>query len=226
MLIFAVYLIALALVALGLALVPETVSHPRKLTLRFSGLGIPTAGRGEFIAAGVAGFAAFSLFGLFGSLAPTFLAVELHQHNHAVSGAVVALLYIAATLTQLALARFPSRAVVQVGLGLFLPALALIVGALAGSSLALFLLGTVIGGVAVGAIFIGSLSTANRLAPAETRGQVVSTYFVFAYLGLALPVIGVGMASGYVGDLRAVLTCSIVLAVLCVFSLVSIRRAF
>ena len=64
-----------------------------------------------------------------------------------------------------------------------------------------------------------------RLAPAEMRGRAVSTYFVFAYVGLTLPVIGVGVASEYVGDVRAVLVCSIVLAVLCAFSMVSMRRA-
>jgi MFS family permease len=224
-LVFEAYLIALALAALGLAVVPETVSPRQKLTLRFSGLGIPTAGRGEFIAAGVAGFAAFSLLGLFTALAPTFLGGVLHQQNHALSGAVVSLIFGTATLTQLTLARFPSRPLVLVGLGLFLLGLAVIVGALAGASMALFLLGTVIGGVAVGAVFIGSLSTANRLAPAETRGRVVSTYFVFAYAGSTIPVIGVGMASEYVGDLRAVLACSIVLAVLCAFSMLSVFRA-
>ena len=41
-------------------------------------------------------------------------------------------------------------------------------------------------GIAVGCVFIGSLSTANRLAPAERRGQVVSSYFVLCYLGLAV----------------------------------------
>ena len=224
-LVFVAYLVALALAALGLARVPETVRPRQQLTLRFSGLGIPTAGRGEFIAAGVAGFAAFSLLGLFSALAPTFLAGVLHQQNHAFGGAVVALIFGAATLTQLTLARFPSRAVVLVGLGLFLLALALIVGALAGASLALFLLGTAIGGVAAGAVFLGSLSTANRLAPAALRGRVVSTYFVFAYVGLTIPVIGVGMASESVGDLRAVLACAVVLAVLCAFSLVGMRRA-
>ena len=224
-LVFEVYVIALAIAALGLAAVPETVSQRQKLTLRFSGLGIPPTGRREFIAAGVAGFAAFSLLGLFTSLAPTFLGGELHQHIYAINGAVVSLLFGTSTVTQLTLARFPGRSVVLVGLGLFPVGLAVIVGALAGASMAQFLLGTVIAGVAIGAIFMGSLSTANRLAPAEMRGQVVSTYFVFAYVGLIIPVIGVGVASKYVGDVRAVLVCSIVLAVLCAFSMVSIRRA-
>jgi len=38
---------------------------------------------------------------------------------------------------------------------------------------ALFLAGTLTGGVAVGAIFLGSLATANRLAPAERRGHAI-----------------------------------------------------
>jgi len=37
-------------------------------------------------------------------------------------------------------------------------------------------------------------------------------YFVFAYAGLTIP--GVGVAADYVGDFRAVLSCSIALAVL------------
>jgi len=142
----------------------------------------------------VAGFAAFSLLGLFTSLAPTFLSGILHEHSRAVSGAVVFLMFGSATVTQLVLAGFPSRPVVLSGLAVFLVGLALIVGALSQASMLLFLIGTVVGGVAVGAVFIGSLSTANRLAPAEIRGRVVSTYFVFAYVGLTIPVIGVGIA--------------------------------
>ena len=38
------------------------------------------------------------------------------------------------------------------------------------------------------------------------------------YVGLSIPVVGVGVASNYVGNFRAVLGCSIVLAALCVFS--------
>jgi MFS family permease len=224
-LVFEVYLGVLAIAAAALVVVPETVSRRERLTLRFSGLGIPVRGRAEFMAAGVAGFAAFTLLGLFTSLAPTFLGGILHEHSRAVSGAVVFLIFAAATVTQVVLARFESRPVVLSGLGVFLAGLALIVGALSQASMPLFLAGTVVGGVAVGAVFIGSLSTANRLAPAEIRGRVVSTYFVFAYVGLTIPVIGVGIASEHVGDFRAVLVCSIVLAVLCAFSAIGIRRA-
>jgi MFS family permease len=224
-LVFQVYLAVLAAAGLCLFLVPETVSPRRRPVIRFAGLGIPERGRGEFIAAGVAAFAAFSLLGLFAGLAPTFVANVLHEPNHAVQGAVVFGLLAVGTVTQLVLARFGSRRVVMAGLGLFLAALTLIVAALAAASMALFLAGTVVGGVAVGAVFLGSLATANRLAPPGRRGQTVSTFFVLCYAGLIIPVVGVGVATLFTGDFPAVLAFSILLAALSLFSLTSIRRA-
>jgi MFS family permease len=224
-LVFQVYLAVLAAAGLCLFLIPETVSPRRRPVIRFAGLGIPERGRGEFIAAGVAAFAAFSLLGLFAGLAPTFVASVLHEPNHAVQGAVVFGLLAVGTVTQLVLARFGSRRVVMAGLGLFLAALTLIVTALAAASMALFLAGTVVGGVAVGAVFLGSLATANRLAPPGRRGQTVSTFFVLCYAGLIIPVVGVGVATLFTGDFPAVLAFSILLAALSLFSLTSIRRA-
>ncbi len=71
------YLVQLGLVALaglGQLIVPETVSERPAPSPMFRGVGIPRAGRAEFVAAGLAAFAAFSLLGLFSALAPTFLA--------------------------------------------------------------------------------------------------------------------------------------------------------
>lgn len=224
-LVFELYLGILALAGVALLLVPETVVERRPLSLRFTGLGIPKAGRQEYLAAGLAGFAAFSLLGTFSALAPSFLGQVLHVENHAVGGAIVFTLFATATVTQLLLARFDSRPVVLFGLATFLVALALIVAGLSAASLALFVVGTVVGGVGAGSVFLGSLSTANRLAPPAERGRTISTYFVFCYVGLTIPVIGVGVASVHVGDFRAVLVCAIVLAVLSVVSMAGIRRA-
>ena len=107
-LVFAVYLVVLAAAGLCLLFVPETVSPRRRPALRFTGLGIPERGRGEFIAAAAAAFSAFSILGLFSALAPTFLGV-MHEHNHATAGAVVFLLFAVGTVTQLVASRFPAR---------------------------------------------------------------------------------------------------------------------
>jgi MFS family permease len=218
-LVFVVYLAVLAVAALILLLVPETVRVRTRPTLRFTGLGVPERGRGEFIAAGVAGFAAFALLGLFTSLVPGFIAGELHQGSHAVQGAIVFLLLAVGTVTQVALARFSRRRVILAGLSLFVAALGLIVAALAESAMPLFLVGTVAGGVASGAIFLGSVATANRLAPAGRRGQALSAFFVACYAGLIIPVVGVGVLSAFTGTFPAVLTFSVLLTALGLFSI-------
>ncbi|MFN2502729.1 MAG: hypothetical protein ABR540_00550 [Acidimicrobiales bacterium] len=128
-------------------------------------------------------------------------------------------------MTQIALGGRPTKSSTRLGLSLYIAALALIVGALHQSSLTIFVLGTIVAGVAVGAAFIGSLSAANRLAPAEIRGQVVSTYFTVAYVGLTIPVITVGFAAEHIGYLGAVFAGSIGLTALCAITVILTGRA-
>jgi MFS family permease len=217
-LVFEVYLGFLAVAALAVAFIPETVTRRERPSLRFTGLATPVDGRREFIAAGVAVFAAYALNGLFASLVPGFTTAMLHHANYAVAGAVTCLFFASGGLTALSLVRFNSRPVLLGGLGAFLVGLALVVAGMSVTSLTLFLVATVIAGSAFGALVIGSLSAANRLAPAESRAQVLSSYFMFAYAGLAIPVVGVGVAVDYVGNFRAVLGCAIALGLLCVLS--------
>jgi MFS family permease len=217
-LVFEVFLGLLAAAALALAFVPETVTRRERPSLRFTRLAVPADGRREFIAAGVAAFAAYALNGLFASLAPDFTTAMLHHANYAVAGAVTCVFFGAGAVAALSLARLNSRPVLLAGLGVFPVALALVVAGVSAGSLALFVIAAVVAGSAFGALVIGSLSAANRLALPETRAQVISSYFVFAYSGLAIPVIGVGIAADHVGDFRAVLGCSIALAVLCALS--------
>jgi MFS family permease len=65
----------------------------------------------------------------------------------------------------------------------------------------------------------------RRRATRRRRGQAVSAFFVACYCGLVIPVVGVGVASQFIGDFRSVLALSVLLAVLCVFALASIARA-
>jgi MFS family permease len=224
-LVFEVYLAVLAAAGLCLFLVPETVTPRRRPALRFAGLGIPERGRSEFIAAATAAFAAFALIGLFAALAPTFLGNVLNENSHAVQGGVVFLLLAVGAVTEVLLSRFNSRRVVLAGLGLFLAGLALIVAALSQADMALFLAGTVVAGAAVGAVFLGSMATANRLAPPRERGRALSAFFVACYAGLIIPVVAVGVATEFISDFAAVLALSVVLAALSLFSFTRIRNA-
>jgi MFS family permease len=217
--VFEVYLALLAVAGLFLLFIPETVSPRQPLVLRYAGLGIPARGRGQFSAAAVGGFVSFALLGLFSSVVPGFMGQVLHETSHAVVGSVVFGSFALSALTQVAVFRLNSRRVVLASLGLFLVALVLIVVALGVASLGIFLAGTSLSGVSVGGIFLGALTTVNRLAPPERRAHVVSTFFVACYLGLIIPVVGVGVLSEFIGIFFAVLTVAIVLAAMCLFSL-------
>lgn len=223
-LVFETYLAPVALAAALLLLVPETVTARRPLRLRFAGFGIPEGARSRFVAAGLAVFAALSLLGLFTALAPTFLSSVLHQHNIAANSAIVTLMFACATLTQLGLASRPPSLSMRLGLGTFPVGLALIVIALWQASLAILLVGTVVGGAAIGGAFIGSLRLAQHLAPPDKRGQVVSTYFIFGYVGLTIPVIAVGFSSEHIGILAAVFWCSLFIAAVAAYSFGVITR--
>jgi hypothetical protein len=67
---------------------------------------------------------------------------------------------------------------------------------------------------------VGATATLTELVPASVSRRASLT----GYTGLIIPVVGVGVASGFIGYFRAVLAFSILLAILCVFSLASIRK--
>jgi MFS family permease len=182
-----------------------------------------SAGRRVSLVAPAANMAGLGLgplvSGLFAQYAPDPTTLVFVVYLAVLAVAALILLLAVGTVTQVALARFSRRRVILAGLSLFVAALGLIVAALAESAMPLFLVGTVAGGVASGAIFLGSVATANRLAPAGRRGQALSAFFVACYAGLIIPVVGVGVLSAFTGTFPAVLTFSVLLAALGLFSI-------
>ncbi|MGH7486232.1 MAG: MFS transporter, partial [bacterium] len=71
--------------------------------------------------------------------------------------------------------------------------LVLITTALPAGSLSLFVSGGIVGGAAVGVAFRAAVVSIAASAPDERRGEVLSTFFVIAYVGLTVPVIGAGV---------------------------------
>lgn len=71
-------------------------------------------------------------------------------------------------------------------------------------SLALLLLGTVIAGVGQGLAFMSLLTSTSTAAPDDRRAEVVSAFYIAAWLGAALPVIGVGFAAPAIGLLPSI----------------------
>ncbi|WP_326701483.1 MFS transporter [Streptomyces sp. NBC_01754] len=197
---FAVHLALLAASAVVLLGLRETVRERRPLrTVRPQRPGLPPEVRAVFGPAALASFAGFALFGVFTSVSPSFLAQSLDVGNHAVSGVVVALAFFASIAGQSAVGRFGVRRALPLGCVCLLAGLALLAGALCWDLLVLVVLSALVGGTGQGLAFRGALSAVAEASPADRRAAVISTLFVVAYVGISLPVIGVGLLSGPMG---------------------------
>lgn len=198
---FYAFLVLLAGAALALAALPETVASRSRLRLQLPAR--PPRGSQGFAGAAGAVFSGFAIFGLFAALVPSFIAEHLHSHSPLVAGAVVFVIFAVATLAQLGLRRLQGPLAERLGLALLPPALGLVVAALATSSMAVLIAGAVVGGLGVGLAAMGSLGVVNRLAPTGDRGGLASSYYFAAYVGVGLPVVGLGVATDYVSTLVA-----------------------
>ncbi|MEU2793018.1 MFS transporter [Streptomyces sp. NPDC007100] len=202
---------------------PETVSRGGG-KLRIQRLAVPPSSRPVFLAMGPAVFAAFALLGLLAALTGTFLKDVMHQHSPLLVGVLVCAAFSAAGLAQLAIRGLSLYAGALGGMVVVPLGLALIVAALPTQSLWLFLLGAVTGGAGAGAAFRSCMALVSGSAPAALAGQAVSGLFVAAYLGLTVPVIGVGVLAAVSSLFRAAVAFSVLVAALTAVSAVATLR--
>jgi MFS family permease len=218
--------LALMVLALAAALitlrVPETVTHRvhhlRELSLR-PRIGVPRTLIPAFTAPAITAFSTFSLLGFYSALTPSLLEQALHLHSHAISGGIIFELYAVAALTLVFTRWLTARAAMLAGLALLIPALALLALAPRDQSLTLLLLGSGVGGAAVGLGYRGSLQLVNELAPDTHRAEVVSTFLMFCYLGVSLPVVGIAFLSAAATPIFAETTFAAIIAALALFAI-------
>ncbi|WP_406835858.1 MFS transporter [Streptomyces sp. AHU1] len=197
---FVVHLVLVALSAVVLLRLPETVRERRPLsTVRPQRPGLPAQVRPVFGPPAIAAFVGFALFGVFTSVSPAFLAESLDVTDRAVSGLVVALAFFASTAGQLAVGRVGAVRSLPLGCAALLGGLALLAGALRWDLLVLVVLSAIVGGGGQGLAFRGALTTVAEASPEHQRAAVISTLFVVAYAGISVPVIGVGVLVGPIG---------------------------
>ena len=197
---YVVFLVLLVFTFIGIAVVPETAVPPAvRPAYRPQRVRVPGASRSYFFLACGNAFAAFSVLGLFTSLAPIFVSGQLHITSKATAGVVVFLTFAAAALSQVAVRRLSVRAQIMVGAVLLivgLVVLAIVVATV--GSLGLFFLAGIVTGAGGGPLFKAALAVAGSLAEPENRGEVLAGVFLVGYVGLTLPVVGIGVATLWV----------------------------
>ncbi len=194
---YVVFMVFLVIALVGVALVPETATPPDvRPKYRPQRVSVPENARGTFFLAGGIAFAAFAVLGLFTSLVPGFVSGQLHITSRFTGGLVVFVTFAAAVLAQIALRSLTMRA--QTAIGTVLLVLGIIVVTVVVvqvGELGWFFAGGVLTGAGGGPLFKAALAVAGSLADPSHRGEVLAGIFLIGYVGLTLPVVGIGVAT-------------------------------
>jgi MFS family permease len=208
---------------LGLLVTPETVER-RAFRLRLQRLRVPAEVRGVFIRGASVGFGGFAVAGVFGSVAPAFLAQILGRTSHALAGLVVFILFSSSIVGQLLVVRLSDRRALVWGCTLLASGVGLLALALWIESLAALIVSAAVVGIGLGGVIGAGLAAINQRAPVAQRGETASSFFVVMYVGLSLPVIGVGLAAQSFGLRAAGIAFSAAVAALVLAVLASLTR--
>lgn len=213
------------LAAVAILAVPEPVRRSSPPDLRPQSVGVPDAVRPVFVRAALAGFAGFAVLGLFGAVSPAFLGTVIGRSSTALTGVVVLGLFAASVVGQvLALRLGLDRALRSGCIGLVV-GMVILGASLALGSLPVLVLGGIVAGLGQGLSFRAGLGAVTSASPPEMRGRIASAYFVFLYVGIALPVVGEGVAATAFGLVTAGLLFSALVGVLALVALVLLRRS-
>jgi MFS family permease len=189
------YLVVLGLGAVALVsllFVPETGTkgaHARRQASRHRSPRLP-------IPAAAGTVTAFASNGLFAGLAGLILAVTLGRTSHALAGATLFLVFSCGVVSQVATTKLKASPVLALGTLSMLVGLVLLVVSvrLSTPSLSLFLISGALTGAGVGAVFKGTSGIVLEAAAPEDRLAMTSRLLIVLYVGLSIPVVGVGIA--------------------------------
>lgn len=207
-----------------LAVAEPTRPTQGRVTWRPQRVSVPPEVRGVFVRAATAGFAGFCVLGLFTAVSPSFLAQVLHISDHLVDGLVVFALFGASTIGQAVSSWLRDRPALLAGTAALVVGVVGVGAGVGTGSLALFVVGAVVAGLGQGMSFRAGLGAVSQGSPAARRSEVASSFFLVLYVGISLPVIGVGFAAQGFGLVAAGVAFSALVALLAVVAFVSLIR--
>jgi MFS family permease len=211
---YAVSIAALAVAIVAIALTPETRELAERPRYRPQRVAVPERARQRYFAAALSVLIAFAAFGVFSALAGTFLAGTLHHPSRALAGATVFAVFASGVAAQSGSADWSLRRLLATGMTTMVGGLALVVVAawLSTPSLALFVVGGALTGAGAGALFKGALGTVVAIAPEDGRAEALAGLFLGGYIGLAVPIIGMGVTLQFTTPRVALLGFALALA--------------
>jgi predicted MFS family arabinose efflux permease len=228
-----IYLALIAVVAVqavGVALLRETVTRGRvPAAALVPEVRLPRSVRGLVLAAAPVVFAAWALGGLYAALGPAIVHALTGSSSVVLGAGSVTLLTVTAVGSTYLLRHAPARTVMLTGIAALVVGVAITLVALGSGSAALFFAGTAVSGVGFGSGFQGGIRTVLPAAAPHERAGVLSLLFTVSYLGLGVPAVAAGFlaahGAGLTGAARDYGAALIVLAVLAFAALARAQRA-
>jgi MFS family permease len=197
--VFVFLIFAAAVAVVLLILTPRRYHGPhRPEVVRIERISVPRDLRGPFWIAVGGVTTCYAIYGFFASLAPDAVRAATGTPAFEAAG-FVAIMFGCAALVQIFLGQVRDRNALLAGLPLLIAALALFVVALPLGSVPLLVGGAVLMGVAVGFVYMGSITLIDRVAPDDLRGEILSGFHLSGYLALAVPTLCLAFVAGRLG---------------------------
>ena len=210
-------LLAVALLLVGTCLrktaPPSNLRSWREVSVVPQGITVPFEIRDRFWLAAAVAFLVWACTGLWLALGPSLVMTALGSSDRLIGGLAVVAVLGTAGAVQILGRRMHARIAMNIGLVLLPLGLLLIVATMFFQSRTSLVLGCVVTGTAQGFGWMGSSESIGRLAPPEQRASVMSAFYIVAYAGVAIPVLGVGVSADWIGLPAAVSTLAVVVTV-------------
>lgn len=170
----------------------------------------------QFISSTAASSLAWAVTALFMALVPSMMHDTLKITSAVAAGGIVAVVLGTSAVMQFVAQAWDSHRVQVLGLPAVVLGLILLMLAQSLGSIWTLLISATVAGVGQGLVFLGATKSVNLAAPNAILGNVTSAYFMGVYLGVAVPVIGVGFFALITGLIGAVLWFTVIIGLSCI----------
>jgi hypothetical protein len=203
-LIFAILAGLFVALALATAVLPETVSrvHVAVATLRPE-IAVPARARRAFAGAVPTLVATWALGGLNLSVGGSLLVAVFGLSNHAVVGVVIGLFPFSSAIAALLGRNLLPSSMSRIGGAALVVGTVLFLIALGTSSIAIFVLASIVSGGGFGYGFLGALRSVSQLAEPRERAALLSGVYVLSYIAFSVPALVAGVVATHTGLLDA-----------------------
>jgi MFS family permease len=198
-LVYVAHLVLLAVAAVGTWFAVPPGRRRPEVSLRPRGLAVPAEVRAPFWQSSSAGGAGFAVGGLINVVVGAFLVHLVGVHDLLLAGVIASTVFGTVAVGQVVGRSLTiSTGMLLACAGLFVSCL-LNAASLATGSVEVLVLAGITAGIGTGLAIGQGIATINTRCPPERRGETNSAFFAVMYIGLAVPVIGAGVAVNQMG---------------------------